>query len=55
MITPNYVGVATARDAIGTENPWEWYWYKKAQINVTRGFFWGEDAISQFFQGVSDK
>lgn len=52
--TPNYIGVATARDAFGTESPWEWYWDKKAHINLTRGFFWGEDGISQFFQGVCD-
>lgn len=48
-------GVVTARDAFGTDNFWGWYWDKKAHINVTRGFFWGEDTISQFFQGISDK
>lgn len=51
----NYIGVATAKDAYGTDNLWEWYWDKKAHINITRGYFWGDDAISQFFQGVSDK
>ncbi|MDZ4833123.1 MAG: hypothetical protein SGJ27_04910 [Candidatus Melainabacteria bacterium] len=52
--TPNYIGVATAKDAFGTENYWQWYWDRNAHINITRGFFWGDDQISQFFQSLAD-